>query len=50
MFAWIIKMLLKLAKPFAKIAILSALFSSLTGGDEEETENADAEDGSEIPA
>ena len=48
MFAWIIKMLLKIAKPFAKMAIFGALFSSLIG-DEEETAG-DTENASETPA
>ena len=44
MFAWIIKMLLKLAKPFAKMAIFGALLSSLTGEDEEPAGEPEAEE------
>lgn len=44
MFAWIIKMLLKIMKPFAKIAILEALLGSLSGDEETEGEAAGTED------
>ena len=47
MFAWIIKMLLKIAKPFAKMAIFGALLSSLVGDDEDTAGETDA---SETPA
>ena len=37
MLSWIIKMLLKIMKPFAKIAILEALIGALTEQEEEES-------------
>ncbi len=37
MFMWILKMLLKVMKPFAKIAILQALIESFTEAEEEES-------------
>ncbi len=36
MFMWILKMLLKLMKPFAKIAIMNALFEAFTDGEAED--------------
>lgn len=43
---WVIKMLLKLFKPFAKIMILQAIIESLSGMMEEETTES-AEDPTE---
>lgn len=42
---WILKMLLKVFKPFAKIAIIGALFQALLGalGGEDTDEDADTE-------
>ena len=37
MFMWILKMLLKMMKPFAKVAILNALLETFTDGEEEES-------------
>ena len=49
MIAWVIKMLLKLMKPFAKIMIWEAIFESLSGAvgdtDEEPSDEDTSNDG-----
>ena len=43
MFGWIIKMLLKVMKPFAKVMIWEAIFDYLSDVDWEEEETTEAE-------